>query len=126
VYVILFLTGFGLFVVIDVFANIDDFTEGRDDMLGLVAAMAGFYGYQSSLFFDLIGSILAVVATMAVFALLQKHSEIHPILAAGIPTWRLILPILVGTVLVTGAIVLNKELVLPRIYHMLQAPRGVK
>lgn len=125
VFVILFLTMYGLFVIIDGFTNLDDFGEGQSTA-EMLKSMSVHYLFQSVLFFDLIGSILAVTAVMVVFALLQKHSEILPILAAGVPMTRLLRPVVVGMGFLTVGVVVNQEVVLPRIAHYLEAPRGQK
>jgi lipopolysaccharide export system permease protein len=124
VFVILFVSTFGLFVVFDGFTNVDAFQQGRDGAVEVLSSAAGYYVYQSSLFFDLIGSMLAVVSVMVVFAILQRHSEIHPILAAGVPIYRLLAPVVAGVLLVSAVVVVNQELILPRIAHALQRPRG--
>jgi lipopolysaccharide export system permease protein len=123
VYVILFVTLFGLFVVFDGFTNVDGFqqdTSGPGEVLG---KMATYYLYQSSLFFDLAGSILAAISIVIVFALLQRNGEIHPILAAGVPTFRLFLPVLFGIMFVNAGLIVNQESIIPRIAPMLQASR---
>ncbi len=124
VYVILFVTLFGLFVVIDGFTNVDNFQKDGDSATTILSKMLTYYAYQSSLFFDMIGSILAAIAVLIVFALLQRHSEIHPILAAGIPTFRLYVPVLFGTLLINLGLIANQELIIPRIAPMLQASRS--
>ncbi len=124
VFMILFVSTFGLFVVIDGFTNIDEFQGTDESTLAMLGRMATFYLFQSSLFLGLIGPILAVIAVMVIFALLQKNSEIHPILSAGIPTLRLMLPMLAGVAFINGAVVINQELVIPNIAHRLQAERG--
>ncbi len=126
VYVILFLSMYGLFAVIDGFTNFDAFLEGRSDTVSTLMSMGEYYLYQTSLFFDLVGSIMAVTAVMVVFALLHKHCEILPVLAAGIPTWRLLRPVVIGMLIVTGFVMANQEFVMPRIAHHLEAPRGSK
>lgn len=124
VYAILFVTIFGLYVVFDGFTNVDGFQEDTNGPLDLLAKMGTYYAYQSSLIFDLVGSILAAISIVIVFALLQRHGEIHPILAAGIPTFRLLLPILAGIMVVNMGLVVNQEYVIPRIAPMLQSSRG--
>lgn len=126
IFVILFLSMYGLYVIIDGFTNIDDFQEGQKNALATIQSMAAFYFFQTSLFFDLIGSIIAVTAVMVVFALLHKHCEVLPVLAAGIPARRLLWPVTGGVLLVTLGVILNQELVLPRIAQHLEAPRGAK
>ena len=122
-----FLTTFGLFVVIDAFTNIDGFQERTvgQGYGALFYRIAKYYTYQASPFFDLAGPILTVVAAMVVFAMLQKNSEIHPILSAGIPTYRLVIPLLLGAFAINVLLTVNQELIIPAIAEDLRAPRGL-
>lgn len=124
VFGILFSSTFGLFVVIDGFTNIDGFQEGRAGLGEMLPAMAQYYLYQSSLFFGLIAPTLNVITVMVVFALLVKNSELHPILAAGVPTYRLAIPCVLGAVIVNVLAFANQEQVIPRIAHKLEAERN--
>jgi lipopolysaccharide export system permease protein len=123
-FVILFVTFFGLYVVIDGFTNVDGFQEGTDDFLVVLKRMGVYYGYQSSMLFDMMGPIVAVTSVMVVAALLVKNSEYQPVLAAGVPLARLTVPFVLGLLLVTGAVVVNQEFVIPRIGHNFQGPRS--
>src|SRR3984957_14875336 len=121
IFLILFVSMFGLFVVIDGFSNVDEFQEHSKTTLDLLSRMASYYAYQSTQFLDMCGPILTVIDSMIVFALLLRNSELHPILAAGVPTWRLLLPIILSTAFVNGLMTANQELVIPRIAVMLRA-----
>lgn len=123
VFAILMVSVYGLFVVIDGFTNIDEFQQVSDDALAIIQMMCRYYAYQFSAFFDMVGAILSAVAVIVVFGLLQKNSEIAPILAAGVPTFRLVRPFLLGTILVNCLILANQEFLIPRIAHVLQADR---
>ena len=123
IFVILFVSMFGLFVVIDGFSNVDEFQEHSASAWNLLARMASYYGYQSTLFLDMCGPILTVIDAMIVFALLLRNSELQPILAAGVPTWRLLVPVIISTAVVNGLMTANQELVIPRIADVLQTPR---
>ena len=121
-----FIAAYGLYVVFDAFTNIDDFaarTTGQGTHVTILR-MAQHYFLQAFPFFDLIGPILIVLSVMAVFAVLQRQNEIYPILSAGIPTWRLAVPITVGAISILFLLTLNQELVVPEIANRLQAPRG--
>ncbi|MFQ5733281.1 MAG: LptF/LptG family permease [Planctomycetaceae bacterium] len=122
-FAILFVSTFGLFVVIDGFTNVDAFQQGKEGTAEVLRWMAAYYGIQSIEFFDLVAPVLSVVAMMVVLALLQKNSELHPILAAGVPVYRLVLPILAGAMVVSSVVVLNQEFVIPRLGHKLQSHR---
>lgn len=123
VFAILFLSLFGLFMVIDGFSNVDEFQEGTKTTTEVFLRMASYYGYQSSSFLEMTGPILTVLDGMIVFALLLRNTELHPILAAGVPARRLLYPVICATLIVNGVMVANQELVIPRIAPILQAPR---
>jgi lipopolysaccharide export system permease protein len=124
VFAILFVSVFGLYVVIDGFTNIDEFLKGSPPPLQALASIASFYAIKSSGFFDMIGPILAVIAAMIVFALLMRNSELQPVLAAGVPTRRLLVPVIAGTLLVNVLLAINQELLIPQIAYKLQASAG--
>ncbi|MBC7818542.1 MAG: LptF/LptG family permease, partial [Planctomycetaceae bacterium] len=116
----------GLFVVFDGFTNIDAFQDraGGASSLIVLGRMAEFYGYQSLVMFEMVGPILTVIATMVVFSLLLKNRELHPILSAGVPAARLVVPMLIGTLAVNGLLMLNQEVLLPAVADELLKPIG--
>ena len=77
--------------------------------------MAEFYAYRASMFFDMTGPIVSVLAAMLAFSLVLRYGELNPVLAAGIPTYRLMIPLLWGTLFVNGAMIVNQEVIIPRI-----------
>lgn len=124
---------YGLYIVIDLFSNIDDFqlaagsgaSQGASsDTLDVVLAIGRYYGIRISEFFEMAGPILIVLSVIAVLGLLEKHSESHPILAAGIPAFRLLRPLLVGTAFLNLLLIVNQEVIMPRLAIELQTPRG--
>ncbi|GDY06574.1 hypothetical protein LBMAG52_00600 [Planctomycetia bacterium] len=116
----------GLFVVFDGFTNIDAFQDrsGGASTFAMLGRMGQFYGYQSLMMFELVGPILTVISTMVVFALLHKNRELNPILSAGVPTFRLVVPMLMGTLVINGLLILNQELLLPAVADELIKPIG--
>lgn len=125
-FVIMFLSMYGLYMVIDGFTNVDGFQEGRESAMDVLSAMVLFYTYSAFNILNLVGPILSVLSVMIVFAMLLKNSEFHPLLAAGVPTLRLLLPVLAGVFMVSLFLFLNQELIIPRIASELMKPRGNK
>ena len=121
---VLFVTFYGLYCVIDGFTNADDFTSGDPGLPVILGRMLSYYGWQSALVFDLTGPVLLVCTVMVSLALMVKAGELAPMLAAGVPTYRLALPLLIGTGTVTALVVANQEVLLPAIADRLGAPRG--
>lgn len=118
----------GLFAVVDGFTTLDDFQKRiEDEHLGtgaLLARMGTHYLFQSALIVDLIGPTILVLSAMCLLALMLKQGEIHPVLAAGVPTYRWSGGLLAGLVLMSAALALNQEWVLPAIAPRLQGQHG--
>ncbi len=140
-FVVFFVATYGLYIVIDLFTNIDEFQLGvqaaadaaaasgqplsaAQEMQHLATGIGVYYGFRAAEFFELAGPILIVISVVAVLGLLEKHHESHPILAAGIPAFRLLRPFLLGAALLNMALIVNQEVVLPNIAVQLQTPRG--
>jgi lipopolysaccharide export system permease protein len=121
-----FAASLGLYTVVDAFLNLDGFQKATEGLgsWALVRFMAQHYLYQSVWVFDLIGPTLLSFSVIGVLALMIRHGEINPLLAAGVPTYRLVYPFLVGILLVHALLVANKELVLPRIAAHLTGSHG--
>ncbi|MCA9110703.1 MAG: LptF/LptG family permease [Planctomycetaceae bacterium] len=112
-----FAASMGLFAVVDGFTNLDGFQSATRDQgtLSMLAFMGRNYLYRSSWVFDLIGPTLVTMSAVAVIALLIRHGELNPLLAAGVPTYRLSRPLIVGVIVIHVFLCANKEFVLPRI-----------
>lgn len=121
----MFVAAWGLYVVVDGFTNID--IRGATEKSGpfkFLIQLASYYLYQSTMLFDLTGPTIAVLSVMITLALMLRQGEVHPVLAAGIPTYRLMWPFLIGVMLVNGLLIANQELLIPQIADRLQGPRG--
>lgn len=141
-FVVFFVATYGLFIVIDLFTNIDAFqveaqaaadadwqasgTKWSDQQLFLdmTQRIGVYYAYWLSNFLELAGPILVTISAVAVLGLMEKHSESHPVLAAGVPAFRLLKPFLVGAAALNLLLIVNQELVMPNIAVQLQTPRG--
>ncbi len=121
-----FVAALGVFFVFDAFTNADEFQKVSPDgsVWPVVRRMALFYACQSSLLLSLVGHMLCVLAVMITLVGVQRTGELHPLLAAGVPLYRIVLPLILGVVLINGAMIANQECLLPRVAHVLQTPRG--
>lgn len=130
-FVLLFVATLGLYVVIDLFMNIDEFQDNlaRDTTAAhgqteLFRRIGEYYFYRTFDFFEMAGPILIVVSAVTVVALLRKSSETFPLLAAGIPAFRLLRPLLITALILNAALFVNQEFVIPSLAVRLQTPRG--
>jgi lipopolysaccharide export system permease protein len=114
-YVICLTSMMGLFIVVDLFTNLDNFTDGKDGFQQVMQHILVYYGMKSVQIFDRLCEAIVLLAAMFTVALLQRNNELLPLLSAGISTRRVVRPVLISAFLMLGLSILNQELVLPHI-----------
>ena len=119
-YLVCFTALVGLYVVIDAFSNIDEFTKVEDGVGPLLWFMGKYYLVRASLFYDRLCGVITMLAAIFTVTWLQRNNEHLAILAAGVSTHRAIRPVLVAAVAVNLLAVANQELVIPRVAGELQ------
>ncbi|MDH7598165.1 MAG: LptF/LptG family permease [Sedimentisphaerales bacterium] len=116
----------GLRIVIDLFVNLDEFSR-KADLGGLVVArqILGFYALNSTVYFrDFAGMILVVAAAFCV-ARMVRSNELTALMASGISIRRVMVPVLLVGVLLTGLLVLDQEVVIPGLADRLARGRDM-
>lgn len=119
-YLICFGSLVGLYVVIDAFTNVDEFTKAEDKALGVMGAMGRYYLLRIPMFYDRLSGVITMLAAIFTVTWMQRNNELLAMLAAGISTHRIIVPVLVSSAIVSALCVANQELVIPRIGSELQ------
>lgn len=114
-YLVCFVSLLGLYVVIDVFANIDEFAEKNEGLAGFARQIGSYYGFRLFLFFGQISGVITMIAAMFTMSWLRRNGELTPILSSGTSTWRILFPVLGAAVVLTGLGIANRELMIPRI-----------
>lgn len=114
----------GLFIVVDLFTNLDDFSQATDDFAELAQYIATYYAYNTAKIFDRLSEAIVLLAAMFTVALMQRNNELLPLLSAGVSTRRVVRPVLVGAVVMLGLSAANQELILPRVDAFLVENRG--
>lgn len=108
-----------LYVVIDLFTNIDSFGRAGGGAVGVLRHVVGYYTYQIALIFDRLAESASLMAATFTVSWMQRNNELLPQLSAGIPTRRVIRPVLIGSAVTLALGPLNQEFVLPRIASQL-------
>src|SRR5262249_16663721 len=111
-YVICYVSLVGLYVVIDAFANLDEFYK-RAEGVELFRIMGRYYLVHQSQFFDQLCGVIGMMAAIFTVTWMQRNNEQLAMLAAGISTHRAIIPVLVSSVIVSLFAVANQEMVMP-------------
>ena len=112
-FAICFLSLTGLYIVLDVFTNMDQFIRCGQKAGGVLPFIAQYYSTRWLFIFDLFNGILAMVAAMFTVAWIQRHNEMTALLAAGVPLMRVLAPIVAAVAFVSVVSVAVRELVLP-------------
>jgi lipopolysaccharide export system permease protein len=112
-----------LYVVVDLFTNLDDFAGKGRPLRDIVAHIAAYYGAQVFKIFDRLCEAIVLLAAMFTVAWMQRNNEQVPLLSAGMSTRRIVLPVLMSACVMLSLAVLNQELVIPRIAERLLRQR---
>jgi lipopolysaccharide export system permease protein len=118
-YVICFTALVGLYIVIDAFSNLDEFTK-RASGVELFKVMSRYYLVHMSEFYDRLCGVIGMMAAIFTVTWMQRNNELLAMLAAGVSTHRVIRPVIVSAVLVSAAAVANQELIIPEFADELQ------
>ncbi len=114
----------GLYVVMDMVFEFDKIVvtdrtgsaapAGLAGVAAVVGDVADYYFYQCFLIFTQMSGIIPIVAAAFTFLRMSRFNELTATLAAGRPILRMTVPVIVAAVLLNGLVVVDQELVLPR------------
>lgn len=114
-----------LYIVVDLFTNLDDFVSAHKSGLhAVVVRIASYYGFRIPQFFDRLCEAIVLLAAMFTVAMMQRNNEQVPLLSAGVPTQRIVAPVLLCACFMMTLTVLNQELLIPRIAYGLTLARN--
>lgn len=113
-YVIAFCVLIGLRIVIDLFISLDEFTEHAD--LGAFAVTKHiliFYGLNSTLYFRDFAGVITVIAAVFSLGKMVRSNELVAVMASGVSLKRVLGPIVVLALALTGMLVIDQEFIIP-------------
>jgi lipopolysaccharide export system permease protein len=122
-YTICLVSLLSLYVVVDLFTNMDEFTNDHHGLLPVLKHIGLYYGYKVTQIFDKLCEVIILLAAMFTIAWMQRSNELLPLLSAGVSTHRVVRPILFSACLMLGLGVINQELIIPPIGSFLLYPR---
>ncbi|MBL4884545.1 MAG: hypothetical protein JKY95_08435 [Planctomycetaceae bacterium] len=117
----------GLFTIIDLFDNVDDFINhsAGGGSMAIAARIVQYYGRMGMFIFDAASVPMLAISILTALLLLKKHGQVKPFLSAGIPTFRIIAPaLLLGISVMMCVKIVNREVFLNNAVHHLHANRG--
>lgn len=98
-----------LFVVVDVFENMDDLMENRVPLGQSVV----FFLYKIPFFIGQVSPIAVLLAVLLSLGLLAKHNEVTAIKAGGVRLVKVLIPLLAAGAVISAGMILMNETVTP-------------
>ncbi len=113
-YIIAFCVLVGLRIIIDLFVNLDEFTEHAGlGTFAVIKNILSFYALQSTLYFRDFAGMITVVAAVFSLGKMVRSNELVAVIASGVNLKRVIMPILLLSILLTVLLVIDQELIIP-------------
>ena len=108
-----------LYVVLDMFVNMDEFTEKGYPLKTVIANMIDYYVPNLALYFAQLGGGITLFACASVLARMRKLNEVTAVLASGVSLYRLARPVVIFGAIATGLLVFDTEVIVPTVAHKL-------
>lgn len=105
-----------LYVLLDMFFNMDEFTENPGSVM---VNMASFYGNRIFLYFAQLSGVITLFACLITLARMRRQNELTAILASGVSLHRVAAPVVAFAILTSLLWYADSEIVIPRIAHKL-------
>jgi lipopolysaccharide export system permease protein len=112
-----------LYVVVDLFTNLDDFAHSGNGLPGTVKRIGNYYAVQITLIFDRLSEAIALLAAMFTIAWMQRSNEQMPLLSAGVSTHRIVAPVVGCAFFMILVSLVNQEVVIPAVADRLTLSR---
>ncbi len=109
----------GLYVALDMFVNMDEFTEQDYPLPTVIRNIVGYYVPNLFLYFSQLSAAITLFACLATVANMRKQNELTALLSSGVSLYTVARPIIVFGVVMTGLLVLTTELAIPAVAHKL-------
>ncbi|MHC4456762.1 MAG: LptF/LptG family permease [Planctomycetota bacterium] len=104
----------GLRIVIDLFVNLDEFTEHANlSTLAVMKNIFSYYGLHSTLYFRDFAGMITVVAAAFTLGKMVRSNELIAVMASGVSLKRVIGPIVILAFILGGLLVIDQELIIP-------------
>lgn len=108
-----------LYVVLDMFFNMDEFTEGGGGFVYILGSLASFYGIRIFLYFSQLSGVIVLFACLLTLARMRMANELTAMVASGISLYRVAVPVIGFGLVMTGLWYVDTEIVIPSVAHKL-------
>ena len=99
--------------VADLFINMDEFAKLDKDLGQKLRVVFNYYALQQLVYFTELGGVIIVASAAFSLAMMNRTNELTAILASGVSLRRVVVPIVICAVMLSGLIVLDQEVLMP-------------
>ncbi|MHC4236720.1 MAG: LptF/LptG family permease [Planctomycetota bacterium] len=114
----------GMFLTIDLFMNLDEFAEMLEEvdpvtdenftLKDVAVYTARYYSVRCALWYKDMAGMIIVIAAVFSLTRMTRSNELVAVMASGMSLKRILAPILLLSVLLTGLMVADQELLIPK------------
>jgi lipopolysaccharide export system permease protein len=113
-YLIAFSVLIGLRMMIDMFINLDEFTERADlGFWDITKNILSYYSIQSTIYFRDFAGMITVVAASFSLGKMTRNNELVAVMTSGVSLKRVIAPIVILALVLTGFLIIDQEFLIP-------------
>jgi lipopolysaccharide export system permease protein len=114
-YVIALAVMMSLYIVLDLFFNMDEFTEEGGSVAGVLVSVVRYYWPNLFLYFAQLSGVITLAACVAALARMRRLNELTAMLASGVSLFRVAAPVIGFGVLTTLLWLVDIEFIVPRV-----------
>lgn len=108
-----------LYTVLDLFFNIDEFTESGEPAMTVAASILSYYWAHAFLYFAQLSGVITLFACMVTLSRMRKANELTAVLSAGVSLYRLAVPIVAFGLVTSLLWYIDTEFFIPAVGHKL-------
>jgi lipopolysaccharide export system permease protein len=129
-FAVVFVAMMALTIMVDMVLNLDQFMSAApgDPVLGawkIFGHIISYYFYRSFEYFQWLSGAALLVGGAFAIARLNKTNELTALKASGVSVYRILWPIIVGSVVISLLYVVDQELCLPNMVEQLTGDRSM-
>lgn len=109
-----FVVFMALRIIIDLLVNMHQFAKKDQLFEQTLSDILTYYTYQPLVYFTELGGIIIIASATFTLAMMNRTNELTAMLASGVSLHRVIWPIVICSVLLSGLIVVDQEFLMPR------------
>ncbi|MCA9243920.1 MAG: LptF/LptG family permease [Phycisphaerales bacterium] len=117
-FLLLICVGVGLYILVDLLMNLDEFTKDESlPAIEVLRLIVDYYGYNIPLYFSQLAGPMIALSAAFTLGIMLRNNELVALVSSGLPLQRVAAPLIMCAVPLVALTVLNEEFLIPQIAH---------